>query len=479
MTLALFAQAWLTASAVMATPSSTATASDAPIGLSAKDWEDIHTQIRADLNQQAYLKASNTSAGDLFGDAVAIAGDTLVVGAPLEKTVQNLSGAAYVFVRNLNRWEFQAQLKSSEPKYYGKFGQSVSISGDTIVVGAIGEFSNQGRAHVYIRSEKGWTHQAVLQASNAEDSDYFGWSVAISGETIVVGARNEESDATGIDGEDNNNASDSGAAYVFTRKGTAWTQSAYLKASNTDPGDMFGYSVAISGNIIIIGAPYEDGNSTGVNGTDNNNAPDAGATYVFVRDLTGWRQEAYLKAPNTGEYDYFGFSGAAWNDTLVIGALCESSDGEGGQDNNDTTCAGAAYVYMRTGGIYTRPAYLKASDPCYNGYFGHSVALADDTIIIGSPGHNSNEGKAYIFIPSATDWFQQATLKAGNNDPGDEFGSSVSVSSGTFLVGAYLEDGSATGVNGPDNNNATNAGAAYVFGEGTATLEVFLPLILR
>src|SRR5437667_6205519 len=140
--------------------------------------------------------------------------------------------------------------------------------------------------------------------------DNFGWSVAISGDTMVIGAPGEDSNATGVNGnQTNNNARDSGAAYVFVRDGTNWVQQAYLKASNTGANDLFGWSVAISGDTMVIGAPLEDSNATGVNGNQtNNSATDSGAAYVFVRDGTNWVQEAYLKASNTGASDRFGLS---------------------------------------------------------------------------------------------------------------------------------------------------------------------------
>ncbi len=146
------------------------------------------------------------------------------------------------------------------------------------------------------------SQQAYLKASNTGAGDCFGCAVALSGDTLVVGALHEDSNAIGINGnQTNNNATDSGAVYVFVRSGTNWGQQAYLKASNTGPGDGFGWFVAISGDTIVVAAPFEDSNTTGVNGNQsNNNATDAGAVYVFVRRGTNWSQQAYLKPSNTG-----------------------------------------------------------------------------------------------------------------------------------------------------------------------------------
>src|SRR5258706_878753 len=164
--------------------------------------------------------------------------------------------------------------------------------------------------------------QAYLKASNTGPGDRLGGSVAISGDTMVVGAYLEDSSATGVNGnQSDNNAVDSGAVYVFVRSGTNWSQQAYLKASNTGPGDGFGWFVAISGDTIVVAAPFEDSNTTGVNGNQgNNNATDSGAVYAFVRNGTNWSQQAYLKASNTGASDYFGWSVALSDDTVVVGA---------------------------------------------------------------------------------------------------------------------------------------------------------------
>ncbi|MBC7980937.1 MAG: FG-GAP repeat protein, partial [Armatimonadetes bacterium] len=165
--------------------------------------------------------------------------------------------------------------------------------------------------------------QAYLKASNPGATDRFGWSVAVSGDTVVIGAPYEDSSATGVNGNQANNSADaSGAAYVFTRSGTTWTQQAYLKASNTGVFDRFGRSVAVSGDTVVIGAYSEASNATGVNGNQvNNSAYGSGAAYVFTRNGTTWTQQAYLKASNTGVNDDFGWSVAVSGGTVVIGSL--------------------------------------------------------------------------------------------------------------------------------------------------------------
>ena len=462
------------------------------------------------LAQQAYLKASNTGPSDFFGAAVAISGDTVVVGATGEDSNATGvngnqgsngatdSGAAYVFVRSGGVWSQQAYLKASNTQFSDYFGVALAISGDTVVVGVPWEDSNatgvngngaddsaadSGAAYVFVRSGGVWSQQAYLKASNTGAGDRFGGTVGISGDTLVVGAPNERSNATGVNG---NQADDSvfsaGAAYVFVRSGGAWSQEAYLKASNTGAGDQFG-SAAISGDTLVVGAMYEDSNSTGINGfqTDNN-APNSGAAYVFTRSGGVWSQQAYIKASNSEDSDYFGASLAVSDDTLVVGAAYEDSSATGVngiQSNNTATNSGAAYVFVRSGSVWSQQAYLKASNTGTADSFGNSVAVSGDTVVVGAPVEASNatgvngdqadnsafrSGAAYVFVRSGGVWSQQAYLKASNSGADDYFGDSVGVSGDTVVVGASSEASNATGVNGNQSNNTSaNAGAVYVF----------------
>ena len=409
------------------------------------------------------------------------------------------AGSAYVFVRSGTTWTQEAYLKASNTDADDQFGYSVAIAGDTIVVGAPGEDSNAttvngdqtnnsafaaGAAYVFLRSAGIWSQQAYLKASNAGAFNQFGLSVAIAGDTIVVGANGERGISTGVNGDQTNNlALDVGAAYVFVRSGTAWSQQAYMKASNSEANDNFGWSVAIAGDTIVVGAYREDSNATGVGGNQaDNSAPDAGAAYVFFRSAGLWSQQAYLKASNTGADDQFGTSVAIAGDTIVVGAPGEDSNAtgvNGDQVNNSATGAGAAYVFFRSGTTWSQQAYLKASNTGADDVFGTSVAIAGDTIVVGAYGEASNAtgvngdqtsnsaafaGAAYVFFRSAGLWSQQAYLKASNTELGDLFGYSVAIAGDTAVVGAFREDSNATTVNGDQADNlAQDSGAAYVF----------------
>ena len=241
------------------------------------------------------------------------------------------------------------------------------------------------------------------KASNTEADDWFGRNISLSGDgnTLAVGALKEDSNATGIGGDDDNNlATDSGAVYVFSRSGTTWTQQAYVKASNTQATDKFGISVSLSrdGNTLAVGADSEDSNSTVINvfGTDDGLADQSGAAYVFSRSGNTWTEQAYVKASNTGENDYFGrnISLSGDGNTLAVGANFEDSNATsiGGDDNNLATDSGAAYVFSRSGTTWTQQAYVKASNTGENDYFGTNVSLNSDgnTLAVGATGEDSN-----------------------------------------------------------------------------------------
>ena len=413
-----------------------------PEGLEKSDWQGIRqayqaSQFRSAKNaglttQQAYLKASNNEEVNGFGGSVAVSGDTVVVSAYVEDSpttgvnrvpdqaafnsgTASFSAAAYVFVRSGGTWSQQACLKVSDTGWSNLSSTSVAISGDTIVVKGL-----RGPAYVFVRNIGIWSQQAFLEANNNEEFNEFSDSVAISGDTVVIGDYLESSSASGVNSVPNGKASGSGAAYVFIRSGGTWSQQAYLKASNPGVFDFFGTSVAVSGNTVVVGAHLESSSTRGVNSIPNEASFGSGAAYVFVRSGGTWRQQAYLKASNTGEFDGFGASVAVSGDTVVIGAYGESSSTKGlngNQANNRARNSGAAYVFTRRGGSWSQRAYLKASNTGPSDEFGGFVAISGSTIISGAIGEDSStsgintvpndtgtandSGAAYIFALSA------------------------------------------------------------------------------
>ncbi|MBK8620044.1 MAG: S-layer homology domain-containing protein [Anaerolineales bacterium] len=417
--------------------------------INVNDWAQIKTLLPGASSipdtQQAYIKASNTGIGDHFGYAVSVSGDTVAVGA------------------------------------YYEDSNATGVNGDA----ANNSAADSGAVYIFTYAGGTWSQQAYLKASNTGAEDYFGTAVSISGDTLVVGANEEDSNATGINGNQADNSTNaSGAAYIFTRTGNVWTQQAYLKASNTDADDQFGTTVSISGDTVAIGSWGEDSNANGVNGDQGNNSLDAsGAVYVFTRSGTTWSQQAYLKASNTESSDAFSSAISLSDNTLVVGAVGESSNAtgvNGNEGNNSELFSGAAYVFTRSGTTWSQQAYLKASNTENSDAFGSAVSVSGDTVVVGAHEEDSNatgvngdeednsegfSGAAYVFTRSGTIWSQQAYLKASNSGSIDQFGSAISLSGNTLVVGAFGESSNATGTNGnqADDYLYFASGAAYVF----------------
>lgn len=446
--------------------------------------------------QDAYLKASNTDLGDFFGAGVSVSGETIVIGAVGEDSdatgvdgdqsdnSAEWAGAAYVFVRDAGTWAQEAYLKAANTEEDDRFGGAVAVSGDTIVVGATGEDGRSGAVYVFTRSAGMWTQEDFLKASNADSGDRFGSSVAIDGDTLVVGARAEDSASVGVNGvQQDNSAIGSGAAYVFVRSAGVWSQQAYIKASNTNEHDCFGSSVAISGNTIAVGADYEDSSATGVDGdqsADPHGLFDSGAAYLFVRTGDTWNQEAYLKASNTDLGDRFATRVAVSGTTVVIGAMFEDSAAtgvNGDETDNSASLAGAAYVFARNAGTWSQEAYLKGLNTESFDAFGASVAILADSIVVGATleassangvdGDGANNdapgsGAAYLFSRSGVVWSQVSYLKPSNG--GGTFGDAVGLSADLLVAGASGEASPSTGIDGPqDGIAAPQSGAAFVF----------------
>jgi trimeric autotransporter adhesin len=331
--------------------------------------------------QQAYIKASTIGPNDNFGYSVSLSGDTLAVGAPEESSSAkgingdqadnnaNVSGAVYVLIRTGTTWTQQAYIKASNTDASDWFGSSVSLSGNTLAVGAPWEASNaqgingdqadnganqSGAVYVFTRTGTTWSQQEYIKASNSIGGTYFGRCLSLSGDTLAVAAPYEASSATGINGDQaNTNASGSGAAYVFSRNGTTWTQQAYIKASNTESNDNFGWSVSLSGDILAVGAPAEASVAKGIGSNQaDNSGVGSGAAYLFTRTGTTWTQQSYIKASNTDARDNFGFSVAISGDTTVAGANNEGSNATGINGNQADNSAFISGTGMGSGAVY-------------------------------------------------------------------------------------------------------------------------------
>ena len=330
----------------------------------------------------------------------------------------------------------QAELTASDAATYNNLGMSVALDGNTAVVGdpyeTAGSYDHGGVVYVYTWSGASWSQQAELTASDAAAGDWFGWSVAVSGDTVLVGAPNKN-----VSGQDF-----AGAAYVFTRTGTSWSQQKELSDPAATYEDWFGTAVAVSGDTALVGAPGAT-------------AGGAGGAYVYTRSGTTWSGPTELSDPAAANGDDFGCSVALDGGTALVGAYDKTV--------SSLEDAGAAYVFTGAGSSWSEQSELTASDAAGDDTFGTSVALEGDTALVGAPDKTvsgqSNAGAAYVYAGAGASWSQQAEFSDPDAAAGDVFGTSVAVSGDTAVVGApYKTPGS-----------ATDAGAAYVYTRAQAS----------
>jgi hypothetical protein len=505
------------------------------------------------LRQMAYLKSSNPHAGDHFGcggslpghignsSAVSADGNYIAIGAHLESSAAGgvngnqhdtslyASGAVYVFKRTGATWAQQAYLKASNPQMGANLGMNVVLNADGSALAASAYFESSsstginsvqddkipqaGAVYVFTRTGDIWSQQAYIKASNTGrpanpndpndwgDGDQFGHSVAISGDgnTLAVGAPSEDSRASGINVtafENDDSAGSSGAVYVFTRDGGKWSQQAYIKASNAEAGDLFGYVVGLStdGNSLVVCAYDEGGSGRVPNAIPDNLRRGTGAGYIFTRTGGAWRQTAYLKGSRMQGNDSLISIAISGDGNTVAGGSAEESCLIPGIDppacDIDTYpphlgggSAGAVYIWVRNGNNWAEQSFIKSSNPDIEDVFGYRVALSADgnALLVGAPnedskaqGINGNQldnsalesGAAYLFTRAGTKWAQQAYIKGSNTRAFDLFSSSVAINgNGSLMVaGAPIESSGAKGVNANQQDaSEQGAGAAYVF----------------
>lgn len=338
----------------------------------------VFTRTGTAWSLQQTLTASDGIAGERFGQAVALAGDTIIIGASSSDLIENeRQGAAYVFTRTGDTWTEQQKLTASDGNPRDFFGSAVALDGDTLVVGApstdVGGAMQPGAAYVFTRSNGVWSQQQKLVPGVGNPRDFFGAAVAVDGDTIVVGST----------GSDVNGAEDQGAAYVFTRTGPAWTQQQQLLAGDGKAGDRFGVDVAVQGDTGVIGAT--GGTAIG--------DPIAGAAYVFTRSGATWSEQQRLAAPESELRDFFGRGLALQGDLLAIGAY--------GTDAGENTLQGAVHLFARQAGAWHHQQRITTDDGNAGTGFGIDLDLAGDTLLAGAyagaVGSNANQGAAYVF----------------------------------------------------------------------------------
>lgn len=470
--------------------------------------------------QVAYIKAANSGSDDYYATKVSLDGNYLAVGAYWEDSNQSTitngttassntsdsnSGAAYIYKRTGSTWAQEAYIKANNPDIDDNFGRYISLSQDTLVVGAPYEDSNQttitatgssddsrsssGAVYVFRRTGSSWAQEAYLKASNAAVDDYFGYSVSLKGNTLVVGAA----------GTDSGGFSSSGTVYVYQRTGTTWSQAAILNSANPTANDSFGYSVSMGENLLAIGVPFEDSNATTINGSEISNASsESGAVYIFEWDGSGWFQEAFIKAPNNNSDDRFGYSVSIDGNKLAVGAIYEDGSPVPITDtipnDNSTSDSGAVYVFERSSlGVWSLEAFIKGDFTHPMSNFGYSVSLKGETLVVGTiedysqnyiiNGTSSpistgggNYGSAYVYRFDGSVWSHEAYLKPSNAGTDDQFGYTVSISGDTIAVGAPFEDGNETTIRNDQtahfDENRLNSGAVYIFQNNARLFEV-------
>ncbi|MBC7910566.1 MAG: VCBS repeat-containing protein [Pyrinomonadaceae bacterium] len=363
-------------------------------------------------SQQARLLADDGLGGDKFGYSVAISGNTAVVGAYLRGPGASLSrlGAAYIFQRTNSIWNRQVTLLPSDLLGTVNFGYSVAISGDTIVVGALGNNQVFGQVYIFQRNGTAWSERQRIQSA----SRTFGTSVALDGTILLVG---EPGAIT---------RSQTGAVNAYRFNGSTWDFEAQFVGNAATTADAFGISVSISGNTALVGA-YGDDTNIGV---------DAGSAYIFVRNGTIWTEQAQFFATDPGVGNLYGWSVSLSGNTAAVGAYNDDLPGKAN--------AGAVYVYERTGTTWSAQPKLVAGDAKADDKLGYSVAINGNIIVAGAYFYDSpttqNVGAAYIFQRVGTVWGSGGIATPEEPQPGDLFGSSVALSDTTFLAGAPNAD---------------------------------------
>ena len=385
-----------------------------------------------DWGQTGKILASDGSANDQFGGFVSVSGDTIVIGAKRDGDNGVESGSAYVFVKSGDNWIQQAKLLPDDGSALDRFGNAVSLDGDIAVVGAIYE-GTKGAAYIFSRDATVWTQQKKL--SEGTFGGDFGTSVSISTDTVVIGA-----DDIG-----------EGGAWVFVSSGSDWLLQRGLHIGlGLDPLDRFGCSVSVSGDTAIIGAYGDDDNGDW-----------AGAVYVFVRNGSVWTFQDKLIASDGAANDNFGISVSLSGDFVLVGSYAD--------DNSNGIDAGAVYVFVREGTSWSEQAKLMPDDGAPDDTFGYSVSLYGETAVVGvhrDDDNGTNSGSAYVFKQAASIWEQGGKLHSSDGSEQDTFGVAVSVYSETAVVGAHNDD-----------DLGSSSGSAYIFQENV--FQPFLRFPLR
>jgi hypothetical protein len=428
------------------------------LSLSAQNW-----------NQESKQTADVRAANDNFGQSVAIDGNFAIIGANQEdedvlgENTLNNAGAAFIYKNDGNGWAFYQKIVATDRNTGDFFGASVDIDGDYIVVGAYQEdenasgsatMSNTGSAYIFKNIEGTWTQIQKICASDRFTDDYFGYSIGISGDFIAVGAYQEDEDEVGANPQEK-----AGSVYIFRNNEGTWEETQKLVASDRSAADYLGCSLSIDGTNLVVGAYLEDENATGSAYLNN-----SGSAYVFSYDGSEWSQEKKLVANDRGSEDFFGFTVSISGDFIAIGAYQEdeSSTGTANMPN-----AGSAYIFKNNAGTWSQFAKLTASDRDDGDQYGFSVSLYNNYLVVSATlededavGNNTyfNAGSAYVYEFDNNVWQQVQKIVPADRATTDAFGNAVAMGNYSTIVTANMEDHDLNG-----ENFFTNSGSAYFF----------------
>ena len=420
-----------------------------------------------DWTERLKITANERANNALFGASVAISGDFAIIGANQEKkdadnSEENIltdAGAAYIFKNESGEWIFYQKIVASDRSGGDYFGHSVAIDGDFIVVGAPQEDEdengqntklNTGSAYVFKNIGGNWTEIQKICASDRNTQDWFGCSVGISGNDIVIGAY-----AQGTDENGGNQTDMAGAVYYFKNQGGTWTETQKMVAHDRRTADYFGASLAIEGNRLVVGAYLQDYNANGYTPKTN-----AGAVYYLEKENNTWTIKQKLVADDRKAESNFGYSVSISGDYIIVGAHYHD-------ESSSLTSSGAAYIFKYSSNTWEQQTKLIPSDLEANDRFGQSVAISGNYAIVGADledhdingGNNfSNAGSAYLFELQDNNWVQIQKLCASDRSLNDSFGYKVAIQGYNFIVTANQEDHDIN-----NKNYLNNSGSAYIF----------------
>lgn len=359
------------------------------------------------------LLASDSSPHDNYGIIVTLSGDTAVIGIPFDNSRSFNAGSAYIYTRHKGAWIQQQHLTAKDSAPGDQFGWSIALQGNTVLIGSRLDDDkgfNSGSVYVYTRHAGLWIEQQKLTAIDGSANDQYGLTLSLADNTAVIGAP-----------FDDDNGFDSGSAYIYTLKAEEWTLQQKLTATDAASGDQYGWSVALDGNSALIGARFDD--DKGFN---------SGSAYLYSLDAEAWLLKQKLTAADGSDNDQFSWSVALDNNTAVIGARFDDDMGIN---------SGSAYVFTRSGDSWGLQEKLTASDGAPGNQYSWSIALQGDTVIIGNPFDDNKyrlSGSTYVYTRNVDLWSEIQKMTASKELLGDRYGISVALEGNTMLVGACL-----------------------------------------